>query len=145
MGLLIPAPAPSFQNILWSSCQATVVYSPHCIPGRMNHCYIDAWLQGTERQQKGLPNFIIQEYLHFGHEWKDKQIFKMEAEDQVGENRCFLSLYKNYGGRRHLRWTSWAILFFLCSLKPQTLIIGWCPDENLKRLMVLSSKANPSF
>lgn len=28
--------------------------------------------------------FFIQEYLHFGHEWKDKKIFKMEAEKIKG-------------------------------------------------------------
>lgn len=69
----------------------------------------------------------------------------MEAENQGDENRRFLSLYNSHVSSRHLG--SLVLIFFtpFFALKPQTLIVIQVQVKILKRQMVQSSKANPTF
>lgn len=81
-------PAPSSMKLLPS----LAVYNPHCIPDEIHHQYIAAGVEGTEKQQKRLHNFIMQECVHFGHKCWDKQIFKMEEENQGLEHNFLVPI-----------------------------------------------------
>lgn len=50
------------------------------IPDEIYHQCIAAG--PPEKQWKRLHCFLMQEYVHFGHKCRDKQIFKVEAQNQ---------------------------------------------------------------